>query len=192
MLIRRLYSYFLLLAAAGPVTAQDCSLISSPVDRLACFDAMTGRPSNSTREFGNWQVDEYADGPLATVASVENVQCGRENDKARLSIDCTAQFPLLFVSVPCRPVSPSGEVYALFEMQTHSFELTFFSSPDGRNLGTWMNDIQAIRALDDGPLSISFAGVDQTLTPASFDLFGFDELREYLLDQECIWNPRTG
>lgn len=192
MLSKFLPSSLCLLALSAPAYGQDCAAIENPVDRLACFDAVAGRPASSSMRFGTWQVLDFNGDPLASTESVEPVQCGQVNGKATLTIDCTAEMPLLYVSVPCRAVNPVGQVLALFQFEDWTMEQTFIPSQDGRSLGTWSNDIQSVRALSDGQVVVSFAGADATLTPATFDLTGYMELRDHLLERECIWNPKAG
>lgn len=192
MLGRELSLIFCLVLIAGPALSQDCASIENPADRLSCFDAGAGRSNIPPIQFGNWEVLDFSGDPIATTDSTDEVQCGPENGTATLTLDCTADMPLLYVSLPCRPTSPSGQVLTVFDLPTNSFEQVLSPSQDGKSLGTWMNDIQAIRALSDGPLTLSFAGTDVTLTPATFDLTGFQDLQGYLLENQCIWMPKAG
>lgn len=185
------------LALTSLAYGQDCSSISNSADRLSCYDTKSGRTTIKPLTFGKWSVFEAngASGSSAPIASIETaskVQCGNTQGPVAMTIDCTGEMPVLFLSFECRVGGDHDSL--LVEFHYPSYSNSFFAAPskDGKSLGTWNNDIQQIRGMSDGELQVTVTGQAVTLTPAEFRLEGTESLQKYLVERQCIWMPKAG
>ncbi|WP_371398929.1 hypothetical protein [Marinovum algicola] len=187
-----------ILLSANDATADvDCSSIDGAAERLACYDIQSGRDPAHQMEFGNWSALETSTpngrATVASVASSGPVQCGSVQGPALLTVDCSGDFPQVAVTVPCRAAHPGAEVDAEFQFDDFKFALTMSTAADGANIGTWSNDIQAVRAiLGNDAVRVSLFGASVPLSGAAFDLTGGTELMEHLVGEGCVWLPKPG
>lgn len=181
----------------------DCALIDTDLERLACYDQISGRsptPENIelNNDTGQWIVrkdkSEFKDTTdvFLSVESDEILRCGMFTQaKAQLLLRCLENTTTLYISTSCHVASGFqgyGRVeYRIDEKKAAS--RNFDASTDNRALGLWSGNrsIPVIKQMLDGEtLLVRFTPFNESPVTARFNISGLNNAISPLREA-CHW-----
>ncbi|MBB4402534.1 MULTISPECIES: type VI secretion system-associated protein TagO [Rhizobium/Agrobacterium group] len=207
---------FAIIALAGAIalsparsTAQDekvdlssCATLTSDLDRLACYDKISGKtPASevSKDSKSDWvvrtEVSKLSDkeGVFLTLPSIQPVSCRwNQNAKAFLTIRCHDDTTAFYISAECHMVSSQYNDYGDVTYRIDSApaaKLSLDESTDNKSLGAW-NGGKAIpfikKLIPAKKLIVQFTPYNENPKMAEFNIAGLDSVVEPLRKQ-CGW-----
>jgi len=189
-----------LLTAPGQAEVETCMGIDNDLDRLACYDRVSGRMPKSSETMSNaaWQIrtkkSEFKDTTdvYMTVESDEPVSCGfRGEQRILLFVRCQENTTSVILATHCHLTSGHGG-YGRVEYRIDDKKAasrTFEESTNNRSLGLWSGG-SAIpftkKMFDSNRLIVRFTPFNESPVTASFKIAGLADAITPLREA-CGW-----
>ncbi|HLS19394.1 MAG TPA: type VI secretion system-associated protein TagO [Paracoccaceae bacterium] len=175
-----------------------CARVESELDRLACYDRISGRtPDVEQKTDGNWQAhietSKLTDqtNVYLTVASNELIRCRWDSEPVTLTVRCMENTTSLILSTSCHVTSRVGG-YGKVEYRTDSDKARtawMDASTNNRSLGLWRGgaSIPVIKQLfGKDQLIARFTPYSESSKTATFNIGGLESAIEPLREA-CNW-----
>lgn len=176
--------------------------MKSDLDRLACYDKMSGKIPTaevSKDSKSEWvvkkEVSKLSDkeGVFLTLPSVDAVSCRwNQNAKAYLNLRCHENTTAFYLSADCHMVSSRYNDYGDISYRVDASpaaKISLDESTDNKSLGAWDGGkaIPFIKKLIPGKkLIVQFTPYNESPKMAEFNIAGLDSVVEPLRKQ-CGW-----
>ncbi|RJL08421.1 type VI secretion system-associated protein TagO [Paracoccus siganidrum] len=202
--MRLVLSALILSASASQAGANvsECASVSSDLDRLACYDRVSGRePSVKSADLvGKWHVSiresEFRDTTdvFLSIVSDESVQCGslRDSVPAQLIIRCMENTTAMFIKTDCHLASSRYNDYGDVDVRLDDSPTTTVSmeeSTDHKSLGLWSGgrSIPFVKTMIGKDTMLTrFTPYSHSPVTARFQISGLDEAITPLRES-CGW-----
>lgn len=188
---------------AKPKSSTECATMNVDLDRLACYDAASGRTPKveaiATPSAGKWQVSKetsaLTDDTNVTVAleSTESVNCGwNKGGKITLYLRCQEKATSLILSTQCHMTSSEyndyGDVsYRIDSEKARTANMT--ESTNNRSLGLWTGgkSIPVIKQMfEKSKMVVRATPFNENPFTVTFDIAGLKDAVKPLQDA-CKW-----
>lgn len=180
--------------------AEDCLVIENDLDRLACYDTLSGRTAKSTTAYGKgkWhvqsEVSDFKDTKdvYLTLTSEDSVQCGfGSGGTLTLMLRCKENTTSLLIITPCHVASGFyGYGMVEYRIDNHTAQKKQFDeSTDNTTLGLWSGgkSIPVIKSLFGADrLLVRFTPFNESPVTGEFVVSGVEEAITPLRES-CHW-----
>jgi type VI secretion system protein VasI len=179
------------ITAANAQQYKACIAIKNDLDRLACYDAQSGRTPKVTispATSGKWQVQTETSkindrtNVYLSVESEESVDCGwNRGDRIRLHIYCRDNTTSLVLQTGCHMTSSKYNDYGTVDFRIDKEKarrLDMSESTNNRSLGLWSggSSIPVIKAmLGKSTVVVRATPYGENPFTASFDIRGLNQ-----------------
>jgi type VI secretion system protein VasI len=190
--------------SAGAEEIADCLKVENDLDRLACYDRVSGRTPATTTEppaadKGAWIVQTEKSAMtdqtdvFATVFSEEVVNCGwNDGDRIQLTLRCMENTTSMIFGTGCHMTSSEYNNYGDVDLRVDEQQartVGFQESTNNRSLGLWNGgrSIPEIKRLFGGKkLLARMTPFSENAFTATFDISGVEEAVKSLREA-CGW-----